>query len=99
MDLQERIALLEKEKMDLSDKLDKAQAVISVFDTETMELIRYMKENHISEGKWVKIKWYQIGKWWELGKRCFTYVKNVMKAFGVKIEGIDKLLEGDKQPE
>jgi hypothetical protein len=92
LSVNEALKSAKQDNIDLYGKLEKAQYMLNVFDSETTELLKYMKDNHIKDGEWVKIKWYQIGKWWELGKRCFTYVKNVLSAFGIKVSGIDVLL-------
>lgn len=83
--MKSEILKLNNDKKALEDKLSEAQDIIKTFSTEANELITYMKDNHVKDGKWVKIKWYQFGKWYELGKACFRFVKNVLKAFNIKI--------------
>jgi len=74
----ENMKLVEKSKT-LETELTKSQITLREVD----KLIEFIKLYYVHEGKWVNIRWWQIGKWVDLGKAALLTVKNILSAWGI----------------
>jgi len=74
----QNVELIEKTKT-LETELTRSQITLREVD----KLIEFIKVNYVHEGRWVSIKWWQVGKWINLGKEALLTVKNILAAWGI----------------
>jgi hypothetical protein len=68
-----------KNLLEQVDKLTQVNDKLQCTANKVDDLVIKVVEQYVSNGTWVSIKWYEFGKWINLGKLMFTFIKSTLK--------------------